>query len=351
MSSAIGHNQPDYSLTVNGQNITPKVGPRLINLRLRESRGDEADQLDIELDDADGKLAIPPTGATIELRLGWAGAQLVDKGSYKVDEVEHGGTPDRLSIRARSADMSKGLRQRGSKSWHDSSVGRIVRDMADANNLPARVDGELDSLPVEHIDQTNESVLHFLTRLARQNDAVCTVKKGCLVFLRTGSRTNASGQAFAAVQIVRKSGDQHRYHQAERTAYSGVRARWHSTEGAADGSVLAGTDEDTKDLKETYAREQDAIHGARSEMQRIRRGLSTFTLTLALGRPELMPQSPVSVTGFKPEIDKTSWLVKTVEHSLGEGGFTTRLEMEQQGSGDASAAFEAWDDDGASEAP
>ena len=71
--------QPDYRLSVNGQDITPKLGGRLIELRLSESRGEEADQLSLTLDDADGRMAIPPKGATIDVQLGWAG-QLVDKG-------------------------------------------------------------------------------------------------------------------------------------------------------------------------------------------------------------------------------------------------------------------------------
>ena len=50
-----------------------------------------------------------------------------------------------------------------------------------------------------------------------------------------------------------------------------------------------------------------------------------------------MPQALVRVHGFKPEIDGSDWLVKTVEHSLGDGGFTTSLELELQGSGDAKA--------------
>jgi phage protein D len=329
--------EPDYQLVVNGQNITPQLGKRLKELRLRESRGEEADQLDITLDDADGRMAIPPKGAAIELRLGWAGSGLVDKGSFIVDETEHSGTPDTLQIRARSADMAKALRSRASHSWHDTTLGKIVGDIAARNGLPARLDADLASRKVQHMDQTNESDLHFCTRLARLHDAVCTVKKGQLIFLRTNSRTNASGQVLAPVQITRDVGDQHRWHRVERTSYTGVRAYWHDGTRARRRSVLAGTTVDVKKLKDTYATERDARAAAQAELQRVDRGAATLSLTLALGRPALMPQSPVTVKGFKPEIDGAGWLVKTVEHSLGDGGFVTQLEMELQGSGDAVA--------------
>ena len=185
--------QPDYRLSVNGQDITPKLGGRLIELRLSESRGEEADQLSLTLDDADGRMAIPPKGATIDVQLGWAG-QLVDKGSFVVDETEHSGAPDRISIRARSANMGQSLRQRTSRSWHNTTLGAIVQALALDNDLPARIAPTLAQLPVQHLDQTNESDLHLLTRLARQHDAVATIKKGQLIFLPINSRTTASGK-------------------------------------------------------------------------------------------------------------------------------------------------------------
>lgn len=55
---------------------------------------------------------------------------------------------------------------------------------------------------------------------------------------------------------------------------------------------------------------------------------------VALGRPHLMPQAAVTVEGFKPEIDGEGWLVKSVEHYLSDGGFTTQIELERQGEGD-----------------
>ena len=64
------------------------------------------------------------------------------------------------------------------------------------------------------------------------------------------------------------------------------------------------------------------------------RGAATLSLALALGRPHLMPQAAVTVEGFKPEIDGEGWLVKSVEHALGDGGFTTQIELERQGQGD-----------------
>ena len=325
--------KPDYQLTVNGRDISRaiKADARLINLTLTESRGDEADQLDIELDDSDGALDLPKKGAELALRLGWEGLGLVDKGTFEVDEVEHQGAPDRISIRARAAEMRREMRTRKEKSWHDTTIGAIVETIARQNNLTPRVDPGLAAIKVEHIDQTGESDLHFLTRLAKKHDAVATVKKGHLVFLPINGTKSSSGQELGAITITRAAGDQHRYHSADRNAYSGVRAYWHDKNGAEKKSVLVGTEENEKRLKDTYGSEADAMAAARAEQGRVERGKATMELTLALAQPELMPQTGVTLTGFKREIDATPWLAVKLTHSMGDQGFTTRLELETKG--------------------
>ena len=96
-------------------------------------------------------------------------------------------------------------------------------------------------------------------------------------------------------------------------------------------SAIAGTEENLKTLRDSYASEEDATDAARAELGRIERGAATLEITLAIGQPALMVQTPVNVRGWKPEIDGTDWLCKTVEHSLDDNGLTTRMELERRG--------------------
>ena len=313
---------PDFVLTVDGRNITPLVDPRLVSLTLTECRGGEADQLDLVLSDHDGQLAIPRKGALIALQLGWKGQPLIDKGTFKVDEAEHSGAPDVVCIRARSADLKAEMRVRVEKSWHDTTVGAIVREIAGKHGLAVKLDEVLAQQAVEHIDQTHESDVHFLTRLAARYDAVATVKKGTLVF---GA---IDRMKLAPVTITRRDGDQHRFHTSDREAYSGVRAYWHDPKQARRRGVLVGTDENAKRLRDTYGSEDDALAAARAEWGRIQRGAASLELTLALGRPDLIPQVAPAVIGFKPLVDGIAWLVVKASHLVGEGGLTTRIELE-----------------------
>ena len=325
------HRKVIYALVVNGRDVSQVVRPLLVRLQLRESRGEEADQLDITLDDSAGNLALPPVGATITLQLGYQHTGMVDKGSFTVDEIEHRGTPDTVDIRCRSAELRSTLRQRASQSWHDTTLGQIVRDIAAKNKLQAKVDASLAAKPVQHIDQTNESDVHFLTRLGRQHDAVATVKKGRLVFLPIGSTKNSSGKELEAILLTRSDGDRHRYHSAARDSYTGVRAYWQDPRAAEKKAAIAGTEKNLKTLRDSYANEDTAKAAAEAELGRIGRGAATLEITLAIGQPALMVQTPVNVRGWKPEIDGTGWLCKTVEHSLDDNGLTTRLELEIKG--------------------
>ncbi|MBJ3641499.1 phage late control D family protein, partial [Salmonella enterica subsp. enterica serovar Weltevreden] len=119
---------PDYMLMLDSRDITGNISDRLMSMTLTDNRGFEADQLDLELDDADGKIVLPRRGAVITLALGWKGQPLFPKGAFTVDEIEHTGAPGRLTIRARSADFRETLNTRREKSWHKTTVGEVVKE-------------------------------------------------------------------------------------------------------------------------------------------------------------------------------------------------------------------------------
>lgn len=323
---------PDFTITLDGRDLTSKIEPRLIRLTIRECRADEADTLDLVLDDSDGKLAIPPRGAVLAVAIGWAGSQLVDKGLFTVNEAEHSGTPDTITVRARSASMTKGMGERREKSWHGQTLASIVKVIAARHQLQPAVGAALGSITIDHVDQTHESDMAFLTRLAKRYDAVMTVKAGKLLFAPIGQATTASGRALPTIALTRADGDRHRYHVSERETYSGVKAHWYSNGEKKRHSVTVGGENNTnlKVLPESYASQAEAEAAAQAEFQRVQRSQSTFALELATGRAELFPELPVTVTGWKPEINNTPWLVQNVTHDISGSGYTNSIELEMR---------------------
>ncbi|WP_404472974.1 phage late control D family protein [Vreelandella venusta] len=325
--------QPDYRITLQGQTISPEFRARLGSLTLHDRRGMQADQLDITLTDDDGMLDIPPTGAEIVLAIGWKGQPLIERGTFTVDEVEHTGAPDTLSIRASSADMRQGLPGKRTQSWDGVTVRDIIETIAARHGLTPSTGVSIAGVRIEHIDQTDESDLHFLTRLAERFDAVATVKSGNLIFVPMGQATTASGLEIPPIQLRRQSGDQHRYMLAERDAFTGVTAQWYERDEAERLTVTVGDPENTQQLRHTYASEEEALEAAQAEWQRLQRGTAYFSITQAVGDPEIFPETPVWVIGWKPQIDATPWIITEVTHNLTESSYTTALQLEtRQGS-------------------
>lgn len=345
---------PDYQILVNGKDISPKVKARLMSLRLTDNRGFEADTVEVQLDDADGELAMPPKGAIMQVRIGWKGSALVDKGTYTIDELEHSGPPDAITIRGKSADMRGTLQQSREQSFHKQSVSSIIDVIAARHQLKAKISDNLKMEFIDHIDQANESDANFLSRLAEQFDAIATVKNGNLLFLQAGLAHNASGIALDRVDITRQSGDSHHFGVADRDAYSGVVAYWQNDKAAkrqtvkakkpteakpsdvkvivGEKEIMVGSNDNVKTLRHTYANKQNAERAARAMWDKLQRGVATFTITLAMGRPELFPELPVNVSGFKPQIDNSDWLLTRVEHSITDTGYTTGIELEVKNS-------------------
>lgn len=344
---------PDYRIRVSNKDITADLSPRLISLTHTDNRGFEADLLDIELDDADGLLEMPVRGAVLSLALGWKGQALEVKGDFTVDEIEHFGAPDRISVRARSADFRQTLNIKREKSWHKTTIGQVMQEIAARHKLKVAVGKDMAAQEVDHIDQTNESDGSFLARLAKMYGAIAAVKSGNLMFIRQGQGKSASGQALPVATITRSSGDQHRFSIIDRSAYTGVVASWlHTREAkkkptvkvkrrrrrkttaktktpeAKQGEYLVGSDENVLVLSRTYANKSNAERAAKEHWSRIQRGVASFSITLTMGREELFPEQPVRVSGFKPVIDTADWIITTVTNTINDSGFTTALELE-----------------------
>jgi phage protein D len=360
---------PAFMLKLDNEDITQDFSDRLISLTMTDNRGFEADQLDIELDDTDGQIALPPRGATLTLWLGWQDSALIKKGTFTVDEIEHRGAPDTLTIRGRSADFRGTLNSRREQSWHDTTLGQIVETIAARNKLTASVADILKAVAVPHIDQSQESDAVFLSRLADRNGASVSVKAGKLLFLKAGSGKTASGKPIPQITLERGDGDRHQFAIADREAYTGVSAKWLHTKDpkpqkqkvklkrkpkekhlralqhpkatkapakakakkeqeAREGEYMAGEADNVLELTTIYATKAQAMRAAQAKWDKLQRGVAEFSISLAIGRADLFPETPIAVKGFKRVIDDQAWIISRVVHNLNSNGYTTGLELE-----------------------
>ncbi|MGO4746828.1 contractile injection system protein, VgrG/Pvc8 family [Serratia quinivorans] len=356
---------PDFILTLGEKDITENIRDRLITLKMEDFSGFTADTLNLTLDDSDGQLRMPERGAVVELFLGWQGSALIGQGKFIVDTITHSGAPDTLQITARSADFRNSMTLLRNNSYHDKTVGHIVQQIADRNGFPApSLVPEIAAIKVPHIDQTNESDLQFLTRLASLNGAQASIKYQRILFLTPGMGRTSSGDPIPMMTLTRGDGDRHSFQLADAKAYTGVSAVWlntnkpeeaqrkvslHRQETAAKDRTLkhpaakpgpavaqkedpnnymVGQPDKVYNIPKTFRDKMSAMRAADALFKRIQKGVAKLSINLAKGHPELFPERPIRVRGFKSVIDNQNWVISKVTHNLSASGYTCALELD-----------------------
>ncbi|EME4829861.1 contractile injection system protein, VgrG/Pvc8 family [Acinetobacter baumannii] len=334
---------PIFRVEVDGVDISPLMASRLMSLSIKDNRGLVVDSVEIELDDSDGRLNIPPKGAIIQVWLGWSNTGLFDKGKYKVDSTTHRGAPDVLSISAMANDVSEGLKQKRERSWNNHTIQEIFEKVGAEYELKVIVHEKFASKKVKYIAQ-NESDANLITRIADENDAIATIKNGHLILLPRGASQTVSGLALPRVQITRDKGDQHNYTNGTGTDnITGVKAYYYAENKAKKLHVVVGDSEDNlKEIRYVHRDKTTAELAANAEYNRCKRTAQKLSYTLAFGDPTLIPEQEFEFLGLKSEIEDIVWLGTNVTHNLNDSGFTTSVELEVQlpDADDVSTLFE-----------
>ncbi|KRI45891.1 contractile injection system protein, VgrG/Pvc8 family [Acinetobacter baumannii] len=334
---------PIYRLEVDGNDISPLVVDRLISLTIKDNRGLVVDSVDIDLDDSDGQLEIPPEGAIIQVWIGWSNTGLVDKGKYKVESVTHRGAPDVLSISAFSNDVSEGLKQKRERSFSNKTIQVIFETVGAEYALKTIVHDTLANRVISYIAQ-NESDANLITRIADEHDAIATVKNGHLILLPRGASQTVSGLPLPTAQIFRSDGDGHNYTTGTGTdRITGVKAYYYDTGKSKKLYVVIGDNEDNlKEIRYVHRDKKTAELAAQAEYNRCKRASQKLSYTFAFGQPNLIPEQEFVFTGLKPQIDDIIWLGTNITHNLTDSGFTTSVELEVQlpNTDDVSTLFE-----------
>jgi hypothetical protein len=117
-----------------------------------------------------------------------------------------------------------------------------------------------------------------------------------------------------------------------RSSHKRARARYHDAASGRDTYVEAVSDDATEqDAVDTdpaeYPNDSEALAAATSRVQRLDRGSELLRLTLQ-GNPVICSESPLLLSGFRPEIDH-AWVAVRVTHTLDQSGYTTEVEAQK----------------------
>lgn len=318
---------PAFTIFANRQDISAIVHDRLVSLSVSDRAGSRSDTAELRLDDRDGTLELPPKGAELEISLGYEETGLVKMGLFTVDEIELSGPPDIMIIRAKAADMRKSLKEHKTRAWENITLEDLVGTIAAEHQLQPSIEATLGAVIIPHLDQTEESDLHLLTRLARQYDAVAKPASGFLLFVPKGQAKTATGRTIPAVAISRNQASSYRVTLADRGKYQAVQAYWHDTADGIRKSVQVGNGEPVFSLRHNYPDAERATAAATAKLDALNRGVATASLTFDEGNPALAAEARLTLSAFRKGLNG-DWIATEVSHNLSDDGFSTRADAE-----------------------
>ncbi len=325
---------PIIHLTADNKPLNDRLLGRVISLSITDNATGEADELSLSLSDFDGAIELPTRGVVLSCALGYTDVGVYDMGQYTVDTVEWGGAPDVLTIKAKSADFKTTLKNTRSQSYHATTLGNIAGEIATRHALKLVISDNLANLLISHIDQTDESDINLLTRLAHSVGAKAAIKAGALLVFVPNSHTAPSGKPLSLHTISRKVGDAYRFSVEDRQDADTVEASYHDTDTASRQVVSQSTSHAPKDeqssrrIKGVYPTKQKAELAARAELHRTKSAAAKFSINLSYGYPAISTEAPVKLVGFKKQIDNLTWTVQKCVHNYTKsGGLTTSLEL------------------------
>lgn len=297
------------------------INERLISWQHVDAAGIESDQLTLSLD-LEGLEGLPSLEGKIGLRVGYLESGLIDKGQFVVTRRTPTLFPLRLTLVATAAPFSAadqtGFKQRRSVSHGPTTLGALFRQLTSRHGFSPRVAPDLALIKIEHVDQSNETDMGFLTRLAHLHDAVAKPFNELYVLARRGQAKSLSGKVLPDVQLSvttnNRPGD-HAFTSAtldetSRAKYQGCKTRWWDA-AAGKMRVEESGIAPFKTVRQRYHNADEARAAGEGEVRRMMREALKVKIECP-GHPGLAAEGLVLLDDTWPDFMRGRWSIDKV---------------------------------------
>jgi phage protein D len=189
MSGEHAARHTNVRVSIGGVDIMDLAGHCLVSLAYTDNEEDSADDLQVRLEDRDGKwlngaLAGLAGGGVTGVKIhaaimpyggdGGSGATELDLGEFELDSIAVGAPPSTVTIKGTSLPYAASIRQtKRSKAWESIRLSDIAKEISAAHGMGCMY--ESDTNPYyRRAEQSRESDIAFLSRLC--HDAALSLK-------------------------------------------------------------------------------------------------------------------------------------------------------------------------------
>ncbi|MBV4456261.1 MULTISPECIES: contractile injection system protein, VgrG/Pvc8 family [Pseudomonas] len=299
------------------------LNQRLMHWSHTDAAGIETDRLELTLS-IEGLESLPSLSGKIGLRVGYLETGVVEKGEFFITQRTPVLFPMRLMIVATAAPFSvadaSGYRQRRSASYGPTTLGALFRQLVSRHGFSPRVAPALEGIAIPHIDQSNESDMAFITRLAKRYSAVTKPINELYVLAEAGQVKSLSGQQLPEVTVSvtadNRPGERAfisaKLDETSRSKYQGSRVSWWDSAAGQQRVVQVGI-APFKTLRQRCQNETEARAVAEGELRRVgREGLKL--LVDCPGNPLLSAEGLLLLDETWPAYMQGRWSIAKVTH-------------------------------------
>lgn len=330
---------PAYELAYNGKAITADIAPFVLSITYTDHLSGESDELDVELEDVDGRWLTgwyPDKGAALSFRFGYQGGRLVSAGRFDIDEVNYQAPPSTIRIRSLATGVQKAVRTRKGRAYENTTLAAIAQRIAKHHKM--KLIGKIESIAIDRATQYHETDLAFLSRLAGEYGYAfkVTENNSKLVFWKHADRHLALAvRSYQPAQLISwhasdkltdvPSATQVKYHDPNRKKLVAYDVKDGDTTVVASGGTASSADKHK--LTRRAPTRQAAEAQARADLERRQLDRTSMDLTVS-GDPELAAGNVIELMGLGRLSGRYSIVCATHRISRAEG-YQTSLELKR----------------------
>jgi uncharacterized protein len=349
---------------VAGVDITSKILPHLISVVVID--GEQQKTAEIEIDDRDGKLPIPPYGSPVSVDLGWRSESFVRVFEGVIEDFEHGFARKqggrRMWVHANSADMLKSKMKEpiqdmlgegappGQQEGSMHGLSSWIQQFTKHAGVNAKVSGAFDAVKQDFWSAANASPMHLMNTLKDQIGFTHQWDKpGSLVVEKMGERGLSCRAIWRDNLIAWRvrpfasrptfGGSKQQSYDAKESGWKeklqnfGFKGPWGEAVSNAMSAIPAATES---------AAGQDN-QGAQAGAEGSYFGNGRIIIN---GEPRARWNSYVDLIGARPGVDGR-YLIVAAEHHYSRHGYITQLEVEPEVGGGKPSSMDTqnvWND-------
>ncbi len=373
-----------------GEDVTSKLHPYLISVQVIDSIEGDADQCNIELDDRNAELQLPPDHVTLQVAMGWAGSgpTIPNRGrssaaggffsemtepyvrTFATGEMPWGGPGMSVVFSGNVSEVESGFGRRGGgrRVWiqgTSSYTGGKAKEVKHVNTGAGKPDDSAtggEQIPLmTHMQElfkgtgltvklspammkikrpawgAHQSPMDFAKEFAQANGGIFKIANGVATLVGKGEGVNADGVIMPTVEAVwgvNLIGWRIKPYTG-RPQYGGAQARFFDFNDAAwQKAVIEIGGQTPFGGADAILRQAASVAGKAEADQSNKGGFAESEgrrgtgWVLINGEPEVKTNGFVTIKNARPGVDGT-YMITEVEHNYTRGvGYTTRMNVQ-----------------------